>query len=85
MSNLYYEMLERESQKECMEENKTILKESYIKRLVLKDCPIEPIEDGYLDIPMVCPRCGEDIRRMIHKGNFPHYCCCCGQALKEKV
>ena len=62
----------------------TILNETYIKRLLLRDRPTEPIEDGYFNIPMACPYCGEDIRWMVHDGHFPHYCCSCGQALKEK-
>ncbi len=36
----------------------------------------KPVEDGYCNVPRVCPMCGEDVSK-----TKPNYCPCCGQKL----
>lgn len=53
-----------------------ILYEENIVKAIANYTPQKPIEDGYYDLPCVCPSCGMDL-----SNNKPKYCSDCGQRI----
>lgn len=53
-----------------------IIYDENIVKAIANYTPQKPIEDGYYDLPCVCPSCGMDLGK-----NKPNYCSHCGQRL----
>lgn len=50
-----------------------------------KQIPIKPIEDGYYDLPYVCPKCGSNVANEDSNVYQFKYCYHCGQALDFRL